>query len=651
LQTRVTALVVFAVTCIVVGKGGFDLYTSAAEREASMAYHLNMVTSMQAKALGRPLWDYNVEQVTSILGGLAREKRTFLHGTVTGANGKPVAEETAKAPGTNGGSGPGGRAPDADAAARNVWTLEAPSVVEDGARREVVGTLRVTYSRDELDNAWWRQVVRSPETTAATALATLAAVLLSLRFLMRPLRALIVAMDRLATGDTAVPVAAVDRHDEIGEMARAVDVFKHNMIEADHLAIEKETARAVRSRRQDALERNTEAFGTAVSAVMERLTRSANEMHAAAEAMTTASATVHLAATATSDGAVKSSRDLATTAASVAELTASFTAIARQVTAAADVSRQAVERAGASQVTIHSLAESAARIGDVVKLIDTIASRTNLLALNATIEAARAGDAGKGFAVVASEVKALAGQTARATAEIAGQVDTVRGVTAATIAAIADVSDMIRRMDELSGAMAAAVEEQNVTTQQIAARVKAVSDATALSTSAMGEVVQVAGQAGSASQAVLSGTAEIGKEAGVLRGQVEQFLLLVRTDGAERRRFERFGVAGVATRLLLPGQEAVQVAVSNLSEGGAALTCERSIDSGTAVSLELTEGGVAIAATVVRIEPGGGLGIAFADDGAVRAQIRRAMEREPWVSALQSPGLTRAEEGTRRRRG
>ena len=273
---------------------------------------------------------------------------------------------------------------------------------------------------------------------------------------------------------------------------------------------------------------------------MTRLSASAEAMRGAAEAMTQASATVHHAATDTSDGAAKSSQDLASTAAAVEELTSSFAEIARQV----DHRGRRLPPGGAAGGGQPGHGRGPGRLRPRAsamwcKLINNIAAQTNLLALNATIEAARAGDAGKGFAVVAGEVKALAAQTARATAEIGSQIETVRGVTEATIAAMNEIGGMIGRMDEVASAMAASVEQQSVTTREIASSVQAVAGATAQSAQAMGEVVRVAGQAGSASRDVLAGTAAIGSESGVLRAEVERFLLAVRTDAVERRRFGR----------------------------------------------------------------------------------------------------------------
>jgi methyl-accepting chemotaxis protein len=151
----------------------------------------------------------------------------------------------------------------------------------------------------------------------------------------------------------------------------------------------------------------------------------------------------------------------------------------------------------------------------------------------------------------------------------------------------------------------------------------------------MGRVVLVAGDAGSASRKVLDGAAGIGDEAGVLRSEVERFLVMVRTDSGERRRFERFGVNGANARLLLPGKVAIDVAVTDLSEGGAALRCGQPIALGTEVSLELADAGGAVPARVVRAE-GGIIGIAFPDDASLRARMKRFTGEEPTTGSLRT---------------
>ena len=387
----------------------------------------------------------------------------------------------------------------------------------------------------------------------------------------RPIRRITEIINRLAGGDKSISATDAGRKDEIGDLARAVEVFKANMIEAERLAAEQEAARAARSRRQDAMDHHTRVFGTSVTDVMAALGKAAGNMRRAAEVMNDFAAAVHQEASETAGGADKSSADLTAVAAAVEQFTASVGEISCQVAAASDVATQAVKRAEESQVTIRGLADSTARIGDVVRLIDSIAGQTNLLALNATIEAARARDAGKGFAVVAGEVKALAAQTAKATAEIGAQIETVRGATDETVAAMNEIGSIIGRMGEVSTAIAAAVEEQSATTREIASSIQGVAGSTAQAAQAMGHVLQVADQAGEASRNILTEASEIGSESETPRREVEAFLQAVNTDSGERRRFERIAGSGVTAMLRLPGAAATKVVVDGLSETGVGL--------------------------------------------------------------------------------
>lgn len=257
-----------------------------------------------------------------------------------------------------------------------------------------------TTAADTISSASWLQVIAG---IVALALGSALAFVIG-RGIVRPLAAMTGVMGKLAAGDHGVEVPARDSHDEVGDMARAVEVFKENAIAAEGLAAEQATARAAKERRQAAIEQHTQDFGKSISGVMTSLAASADTMRRAADAMAEAATTVNTEAHATSGAAAKSSQDLVTVAAAVEELTSSVAEISRQVTSAADVARQAVQRADASRGTMQSLAEATARIGDVVHLISDIAAQTNLLALNATIEAARAGEMGKGFVVVALEV-------------------------------------------------------------------------------------------------------------------------------------------------------------------------------------------------------------------------------------------------------
>jgi methyl-accepting chemotaxis protein len=385
-------------------------------------------------------------------------------------------------------------------------------------------------AKETLSGMMWAQAVL---VVVASVLGMIIAFVIG-RGIVGPLTAMTAAMSRLAAHDHGVEIPARGRHDEIGEMAQAVEVFKQQAIEAERLAAEQAATHAAKERRQAQLEQQTRDFGQSVAKVMTGLTKSADGMRHAAETMAEASRSVHDEAHGTSDEATRSSQDLVSVASAIEELTASVAEISRQSASAADVARQAVGRAEASRQTIHGLSDATARIGDVVHLISDIANQTNLLALNATIEAARAGEAGKGFAVVAGEVKALASQTAKATADIGGQIETVRTATAGAVTAMAEFGGIIGKMDEVTAAISAAVEEQSATTREIATSVQAVTGVTGHTADAMQHVVQAADRAGGLSREVLNGATEIGNETDTLRREVDRFLAAVR-DGDHGR--------------------------------------------------------------------------------------------------------------------
>jgi len=360
-------------------------------------------------------------------------------------------------------------------------------------------------------------------------------------------------MRRLADGNREIDIPCAGDRDEIGHMARAVEVFKQNAIETERLTAEQSAARAAKERRQAAMEQLTQDFGTSVSGIMIALATSTDAMVTAAGAMSEASAGAHRQATGTAERAAQSSQDLTSIAAAVEQMTASVDEITRQVALAAQVAHTASDRAAANHDMMHGLADAASRIGEAIRLIDGIAAQTNLLALNATIEAARAGDAGKGFAVVAGEVKALAQQTANATTEINAQVASVRSAAEAAIAAMTEIGSIVGRMDAVTTAISAASEQQSVTTREIASSVQAVSIATNQAARAMAEVVEAADKAGNVSGTVLDGVANIGREAHTMRTEIDQFLVAVRDDSGDRRRHERVPGDGATVAVRVPG--------------------------------------------------------------------------------------------------
>ncbi len=445
------------------------------------------------------------------------------------------------------------------------------------------------------------------------------------RGIARPLMRASSVLAQLARRDYTFVLRQIGRGDEIGALSRAMDTLRQALQDADRVADEQQAAQSAKARRQAAIEQHTQDFGSSIAGVMASLAGSAETMRQSAEAMSEASDMVHREAANTSSGAAKSSQDLAGVAAAVEQLNASVAEISRQLAGAADVAQQAVRRAASSHATMQGLSEATVRIGDVVRLISDIASQTNLLALNATIEAARAGDAGKGFAVVAGEVKLLAAQTAKATSEIASQIETVRLATGEAVSAMADIGGIIGEISNISSAIAAAVEQQNATTHEIAGSVQGVAGATAGTAEAMEQVVAVSRKAGSISQNVLGGAAGIGTDAEKLRTEVEQFLAAVRGDEVEdKRRYERFRLNGVMVVLQVRGHPATRVEVRNISRGGLAVRSDLILPTGTALEVELPEGGGTVPARVVRCG-NGQVAVVFSSEPQALAQIDQVL--------------------------
>ena len=349
------------------------------------------------------------------------------------------------------------------------------------------------------------------------------------RSISRPIIAMTGVMDRLAQGDTRVDVRGTERHDEVGDMARAVKVFKTSMAETERLRAEQaEAEKRAEAEKKAAMAKIADEFEAAVSGIVKTVSAAATEMQTTAQAMSTTAEETSRQSTAVAAAAEQASSNVQTVATAGEELSSSITEIGRQVNESAKIAAKAVDEAEQTDRKVQSLADSAQKIGEVVQLITDIASQTNLLALNATIEAARAGEAGKGFAVVASEVKSLANQTANATEEIAQQINSIQGATRESVDAIKSIGTTIRSISEIATTIASAVEEQGAATQEIARNVQQAAKGTQEVSSNIGGVTQAAGETGAAATQVLGAAGDLAKQAELLHQQVESFLAKVR---------------------------------------------------------------------------------------------------------------------------
>ena len=349
-------------------------------------------------------------------------------------------------------------------------------------------------------------------------------VYLTNRSIVPPILEMVGAMGQLAGGDHSVEIPATDKRDEIGLMARAVLIFKDNMIKAKELAAREAEAISARAARAARVNDLTRAFDADITTVLRSVASASTELQATASSMTATAEETSSQATAVAAATEEASTNVQTVAAASEELASSVTEISRQVAQSAAIAQKAVSEADRTNTTVQGLFKDAASIGDVVKLISEIASQTNLLALNATIEAARAGEAGRGFAVVAAEVKNLAEQTAKATDQISAQVSSIQASSSEAVSAIKGITTTINEMSEIASAIAGAVEEQGSATQEIARNVQQAALGTGEISSNVAGVQQAAGDTGAAAHQVLQASGELSKQSETMRGQVEAFL-------------------------------------------------------------------------------------------------------------------------------
>ena len=388
----------------------------------------------------------------------------------------------------------------------------------------VIGTGVYT---DDLDAQFRTEAFRMLS-IAAVVVTLIASIALLIGRGIRPLGAMTAAMRRLAEGNTAITIPALGQHDEIGAMAQAVQVFRDNAVERVRLEEAQAAERAAREARAAAVERLIGGFEGGVGEILRTVASAATELDSTARSMAAIAEETSRQATASAAAAEQTSANVSTVAAASEEMTGSLQEISRQVVRSTGIAGQAVEQAGRTNDTVRGLADAAGRIGEVVGLIQSIASQTNLLALNATIEAARAGEAGKGFAVVASEVKNLATQTARATEEIAAQISAMQAVTTGAVADIRGIGGTIGEMNEITTTIAAAVEEQSAATAEISRNVAQAAAGTAEVSGTVVQVTQAAGQTGAAASQVLGASGELARQAEALRREVERFLAGIR---------------------------------------------------------------------------------------------------------------------------
>ena len=364
----------------------------------------------------------------------------------------------------------------------------------------------------------------------AVTLLLIGTCVFSIFTIARPMRALSVSMEELAEGNFAVVLPGPGRKDEVGDVAGAVEKFKvvsEQKARAEAEAKIQQDQVAAKQRKADMI-KLADQFESAVGEIVETVSSASTELEASASTLTATAERAQEITTMVAAASEEASTNVQSVASATEEMASSVNEISRQVQESARMAGEAVEQARTTNNRVSELSKAAARIGDVVELINTIAGQTNLLALNATIEAARAGEAGRGFAVVASEVKALAEQTAKATGEIGQQISGIQAATQESVGAIKEISGTIERLSEIASAIAAAVEEQGAATKEISRNVQQAAQGTHQVSSNVTAVQRGAAETGSASSQVLAAAQSLALEGNRLKLEVGNFLNTVR---------------------------------------------------------------------------------------------------------------------------
>ncbi|MCA1468690.1 HAMP domain-containing protein [Bradyrhizobium sp. IC3195] len=362
-----------------------------------------------------------------------------------------------------------------------------------------------------------------------------AGIVIIARSIARPLAAITATIKQVADGAADVVVPHSDRADEIGALARAIQVFQDSMGRNRNLASQVSQDAAAREERARHVERSVEQFREAIGAIMRGLSDNASVMRETAQTITRVTADASSRAGTAANATEQASHNVTAVAGAAEELSASVVEIGRQVRQSAGAVEQTGQRTEKSISEIESLAAATQRIDGVLNLIQAIAEQTNLLALNATIEAARAGDAGRGFAVVAHEVKALAGQTAKATAEISENVAMIQASTRNAVDAVREIGGAVREINEVTSAIAGAVSQQDQATREISSNAQSAAQGNETLVANITSLRDAIGETDTAAASVFTAASSLTETAQTLSREVETFFQNLRAGSADGR--------------------------------------------------------------------------------------------------------------------
>lgn len=377
---------------------------------------------------------------------------------------------------------------------------------------------------DDVDGIFWQTAINDIAVAIAMLIVIGMAGLAIDRSTTRPLRTITEALNKLAQGDTSVTTDETDRRDEIGALARSLDVFRSNREQAEKLEREQKDTHKTQIARAEKVEKLIKSFETEVEGNLSTVHSALEQLRATATGMASQSDATTGRAANVAAATEQAAANVDTVAAAAEQLAASIDEITSQVSRSSDIAQSGATEADEASTIFAELGTASDKIGEVVELIQSIAEQTNLLALNATIEAARAGDAGKGFAVVAAEVKNLANQTTRATEDIAGQIGGIQESTQNALGAIKHLSGRMKELNEVAASISAAVREQDAATAEIARNVAEAATGTKDVAQNVIGLREAAEEEREASGQVLAASGSLNNKSQNLMTQIKQFL-------------------------------------------------------------------------------------------------------------------------------
>lgn len=517
LQAKVMFTIAALVSTVFIGAVAATLYFTQLNMKAEIETRAQFIAEIQAAGLAQPIWNFEFSQAGAMLRALARDP-DFRYAAIIdpqqneiASYGEPVAGDEAVA-----------------AARQAIVHREAGEDEGATGAGTKLGELTLVLSEKRMDQSLKRLAGISFAVLALILFFIMAGVRWALRLMTVPLKGIAGAMEQLAAGDEGVAVPALDRKDEVGEMAQAVQVFKENAMEARRLAEEKATDQENRDARAHRIQALSTEFDDTATSSLDEVATASFELQGTAQSLANTAAQAATQTQTMASVSEEVSAMVQTVAAAAEELSHSITQISQQAAESTAIASEAMEQAVGVSGTVQGLSEEARSIDEIVGLINSIAGQTNLLALNATIEAARAGDAGKGFAVVASEVKSLANETARATEQISERIKGIQGATDKTVGAIEHIRQTIDRISGAASQIAAAVEQQNASTREIARNVQQVANGTEEVSSSINDVNDAATVTGGSATQVLGASKQLTQLSEDLRSRVQNFITRVR---------------------------------------------------------------------------------------------------------------------------